>query len=189
LSTHFTEGHGGYSIENLTEALDNKPISGNPTGQRMFGVGGYHQNTHLVISAVGANNMNDYNQTVQQLDTAHRTFLWKLRNMLNENNTACKIAVLGSYLDWGGISQNHDKVVAGNAVFDQMIADFNAAFPTQTLVSGYKWYDALGPYDPAYYASSIVHPNELGYDRVVNTPLSGQGMLTFLQPTFAALAA
>jgi hypothetical protein len=190
LSSHFTEGHGGYSIEQLTAALDNKPINGNPTGQKMFGLGGYHQNTHLVVVAWGANNMNDYSQTPAQLDAVHRAGLWKLRKQLNETSPSCLIATMGGYLDWGGISQNHDKVLAGNALFPQMILDFNAAFPGQSLISGPNWYDWLGPYDVNNYAAaSIVHPNEIGYDRIVTTPAAGPGLLAFLQPTFAALAA
>ncbi len=201
IGTHYTEGHGGLefkpesewgsmaegaSVDNVDQALLNKPIDGDGTGRPMFGLSGYHQqNLHLLLWGVGAGNVNNYEQTAEEVMTMTLASLRRGRDEVNELSQNCLIYFSPSLLDWSGATPeaaelNHQRVLEQIALLPDLVSDFNALYPSQPLIVGASWYDAIGPYNAINYFDTV-HPNEAGYD------LLGAAQWAALAPVLAGL--
>lgn len=208
LGKHWTEGHGGLeykppaqwgslaagaTVDNIDQALLNKPISKIGTGQRMFGSDGYHRGVKLVIWAFGANNVNNYKESAATAMSMWLASLVRVREQLNEpgSSPSARIALIPSLWDWGGntpavAALNHQKVLETRALIPDMISTFNALYPDQPLITGFDGYSAIGPWSTTQF-KDIVHPNELGYDRHAFAPLVGPGSIEVMMPIYRQL--
>ena len=190
----YDEGHGGLDAQGLLAALDDKPVAKVPSGKPMLGPDGWYPNVALVIYAGGQNNLNNVRETDEETDAAQRACIKRLFELLDSSPGSAKalVAQMGGYLGIGAHPALQAKADRCNALWDPMLDDLELEHPGR-IVRGYRWQEAVGPYGtaddhPAYVDE--IHPNgAVGYERMCHTPLVGLGMIEWLAPVLAKLAA
>lgn len=172
-SGQFHEGHGGQESQALLDGVDNLLVgsgSALPSNLPLTGYLGRHQALDIFIDNGGGGDVNDHlDPSVWAALQLAR--LIRIRERLNQTSPNCVIVVGGGCTDWGGATgpeaaANHQSVLDYNAVYPaEVVAPFNALYPSQPLVEGWDWYNVTGLYSvngPTYWGSDIVHFNAAG---------------------------
>lgn len=190
------EGMGGYQLAgssptgDFVAALDNRVDTiRNPTFVPMFGPAAtsIHQPLDFVLECGGANNLNNPGELTATTLAQHLTWLTTLRARLDSRGlTACKIVVMGGYLDINGF---HAAVVAANAGIQATVYDaFDAANPGRHLIRLPNWNTRVGDWagtGGGFNYFDDIHPNGAGYDLIMNGP---NGVIAQLGPYILAAA-